>query len=228
MTTGRCFVNIPQVPPCLSPRFVELADKREHLCRLAQYVPPYWLQRFKSARSAASPVCTARFTAPSTFNATSPVCSICQGARGARTGTERLWTLRWREMDSNFPVREHRAMAPTHGFAATSHREAALRGAPPPMARPRSEAQRRSVRPAAAMRSTHRENAVLRRCAGRPGGDRIRTSSTRARSIWWSPLLCCRKLGTGRCALSAFGQHDARNNRAQPFPAHPSRSVALR
>jgi hypothetical protein len=28
------------------------------------------------------------------------------------------------------PVREHRAMAPSHGFAATSHREAALRGAP--------------------------------------------------------------------------------------------------
>src|SRR5262252_9002439 len=28
------------------------------------------------------------------------------------------------------PVREHRAMAPSHGFAAASHREAALRGAP--------------------------------------------------------------------------------------------------
>src|SRR5215469_2015067 len=28
------------------------------------------------------------------------------------------------------PVREHHAMAPSHGFAATSHREAALRGAP--------------------------------------------------------------------------------------------------
>ena len=26
------------------------------------------------------------------------------------------------------PVREHRAMAPSHGFAAASHREAALRG----------------------------------------------------------------------------------------------------
>src|SRR5246127_4565939 len=39
------------------------------------------------------------------------------------------------------PVREHRAMAPSHGFAAASHREAALRGSPPPMARPRSEAQ---------------------------------------------------------------------------------------
>jgi len=55
------------------------------------------------------------------------------------------------------PVREHRAMAPSHGFAAASHREAALRGAPPPMARPRSEAQRGSLRPAAAMRSTDRE-----------------------------------------------------------------------
>src|ERR1700757_1104671 len=28
------------------------------------------------------------------------------------------------------PVREHRAMAPSLGFAAASHREAALRGAP--------------------------------------------------------------------------------------------------
>jgi hypothetical protein len=31
----------------------------------------------------------------------------------------------------------------------------------------------------------------------------------RARSNWLSPLLCCRILGTGRCALSVFGQHDA-------------------
>ena len=30
-----------------------------------------------------------------------------------------------------------------------------------------------------------------------------------ARSIWLSPLLCCRILGTGRCALSVFGQYDA-------------------
>src|SRR6202007_3030682 len=28
------------------------------------------------------------------------------------------------------PVREHRATAPSHGFAAASHRDAALRGAP--------------------------------------------------------------------------------------------------
>ena len=43
-------------------------------------------------------------------------------------------------------VREHRAMAPSHGFAAASQREAAPAGRPPPMARPRSEAQRGSVR----------------------------------------------------------------------------------
>src|SRR6516165_10623687 len=35
-------------------------------------------------------------------------------------------------------------------------------------------------------------------------GDWIRTSSTRARSIWLSPLLCRRKLGTGRCAPLSF------------------------
>ena len=49
-------------------------------------------------------------------------------------------------------------MAPSHGFAPlppTVKRRSA--GRPPPMARPRSEAQRGSVRPAAAMRSTHRE-----------------------------------------------------------------------
>jgi hypothetical protein len=50
-------------------------------------------------------------------------------------------------------------MAPSRGFAAASHREAALRGAPPPMARPRSEAQWGSVRPAAAMRSTRHRAA---------------------------------------------------------------------
>ena len=33
-------------------------------------------------------------------------------------------------MDSNFQYREHHAMAPSRGFAAASHREAALRGAP--------------------------------------------------------------------------------------------------
>jgi hypothetical protein len=37
------------------------------------------------------------------------------------------------------PVREHRAMAPSHGFAAASHREAALRGAPASRVPRRSE-----------------------------------------------------------------------------------------
>ena len=35
------------------------------------------------------------------------------------------------------PVREHRAMAPRHGFGAASHREAALRGARLPCNQPR-------------------------------------------------------------------------------------------
>ena len=63
----------------------------------------------------------------------------------------------WREMDSNFhyasTVRRHRAtdlpLPPTVKRCSA--------GRPPPMARPRSEAQRGSVRPAAAMRSTHLE-----------------------------------------------------------------------
>jgi hypothetical protein len=66
-------------------------------------------------------------------------------------------TLRWREMDSNFQyastVRWHRAT--DLPLPPTVKRRCA--GRPPPMARPRSEAQRGSVRPAAAMRSTHRE-----------------------------------------------------------------------
>ena len=35
------------------------------------------------------------------------------------------------EVEMTDPVREHRAMAPSHGFAAASHSEAVLRGAPP-------------------------------------------------------------------------------------------------
>jgi hypothetical protein len=60
-------------------------------------------------------------------------------------------------MDSNFQyastVRWHRAT--DLPLPPTVKRRSA--GRPPPMARPRSEAQRGSVRPAAAMRSTHHE-----------------------------------------------------------------------
>ena len=60
-------------------------------------------------------------------------------------------------MDSNFQyastVRWHRAT--DLPLPPTVKRRSA--GRPPPMARPRSEAQRDSVRSAAAMRSTHRE-----------------------------------------------------------------------
>jgi hypothetical protein len=59
------------------------------------------------------------------------------------------------------PVREHRAMVPSHVLAAPPTVERRFAGRPPPMARPRSEAQRGSVRPAVAMRSTH--------CEIRPG-----------------------------------------------------------
>ena len=76
---------------------------------------------------------------------------------GKARGTESLQTPRWREMDSNFQyastVRWHRAT--DLPLPPTVKRRSA--GRPPPMARPRSEAQRGSVRPAAAMRSTDRE-----------------------------------------------------------------------
>src|SRR5215472_17648420 len=74
-------------------------------------------------------------------------------------------SLPWREMDSNFQyastARWHRAT--DLPLPPTVKRRSA--GRPPPMARPRSEAQRGSVRPAAA-RSTHREMRCRR--AGRP------------------------------------------------------------
>src|ERR1700750_832118 len=65
------------------------------------------------------------------------------------------------------PVREHRAMAPSHGFAAGSHREAALRGAP-------ASHGETAFRGAAGFREARRRyavhpsrNAVLRREAAR-------------------------------------------------------------
>src|ERR1700739_1955635 len=66
------------------------------------------------------------------------------------------------------PVREHHAIAPSHGFAAASHREAALRRAP-------TSHGETAFRGAAGFREARRRdavhpsrNAVLRRRAGRP------------------------------------------------------------
>jgi hypothetical protein len=68
-------------------------------------------------------------------------------ASEGRSGTESSQTLCWREMDSNFQyastVRWHRAT--DLPLPPTVKRRSA--GRPPPMARPRSEAQRGSVRP---------------------------------------------------------------------------------
>jgi hypothetical protein len=55
------------------------------------------------------------------------------------------------------PVRERRAMVPSHGFGAASHREVALRGAPASHGETAFRGAEGSVRSAAAMRSTHRE-----------------------------------------------------------------------
>ena len=53
------------------------------------------------------------------------MCSICQDARGATTGTESLWTLSWREMDSNYRF----LVEGTAVFEATQVR---CSGSPPP------------------------------------------------------------------------------------------------
>ena len=103
---------------------------------------------------------------------------------GKARGTESLQTPRWREMDSNFQyastVRWHRAT--DLPLPPTVKRRSA--GRPPPMARPRSEAQRGSVRPAAAMRSNRSRNAVLRRHAGRPlSGREARRHAVRRREM---------------------------------------------
>jgi hypothetical protein len=72
-------------------------------------------------------------------------------------GTESLLTLRWREMDSSFQYASTVRWHPATDLPLPPTVKRRSAGRPPPMARPRSEAQRGSERPAAAMRSTHRE-----------------------------------------------------------------------
>ena len=110
------------------------------------------------------------------------------------------WTLRWREMDSNFQYREHHAMAPSRGFAAASHREAALRGAPSHGETAFRDAA--GFREARRRHAVHRSrNAVLRRRAGRPLSGRearrhavcpLRNPAGRKRDIT-IPQPCCRR-----------------------------------
>ena len=64
-------------------------------------------------------------------------------------------------MDSNFQYGEHRAMAPSHRFAAASHREAALGGAP-------ASHVETAFRGAAGFREARRRHAVhVRLCHSR-------------------------------------------------------------
>ena len=91
------------------------------------------------------------------------------------------------------PVREHRAMAPSHGFAAASHREASLRGAPASDGETAFRgAAGSSVRRAAAMRSTHREmrcsaavQAARYRGAARRAAMRAAAVKTKCRFLAW-------------------------------------------
>jgi hypothetical protein len=109
-------------------------------------------------------------------------------------------THRWREMDSNFQYREHHAMAPSRGFAAASHREAALRGAPSHGETAFRDAA--GFREARRRHAVHRSrNAVLRRRAGRPLSGRearrhavcpLRNPAGRKRDIT-IPQPCCRR-----------------------------------
>ena len=116
-------------------------------------------------------------------------------------------------------------MAPSHGFAAASHGEAAFRGSPASQARPRSEAQRGSVRPAAAMRSTHREmrcsaavQAARYRARGAPPCGPPIAKSGRAKRDITIPQPCCRRtrrnrnsttLSSDRCVLLASHRQPA-------------------
>src|SRR5215471_15085231 len=87
-----------------------------------------------------------------------------------RCGTEVRLTLRWREMDSNFQyastVRWHRAT--DLPLPPTVKRRSA--GRPPPLVRPRSEAQRGTVRPAAAIATL----AFISRPISRQSSDKAR------------------------------------------------------
>ena len=81
---------------------------------------------------------------------------VSDSRRQHKTGSH--LTPRWREGDGfELPVREHRAMTPSHGFADASQGEAALRGAPASHGETAFRGAAGSVRPAAAIRSTHRE-----------------------------------------------------------------------
>jgi hypothetical protein len=90
-------------------------------------------------------------------------------------------------MDSNFQyattVRWHRAtdlpLPPTLKRCSA--------GRPPPMAGPRSEAQRGSVRPAAAMRSTHRETRCSAAHAASAARGFLRFCASNARASGGSP-----------------------------------------
>jgi hypothetical protein len=69
------------------------------------------------------------------------------------------------------PVRERRAMAPSHGFAAASHREAALRGAP-------ASHGETAFRGAAGFREARRRRAV-HPSRNAPGRKRLRANRIR-------------------------------------------------
>ena len=108
------------------------------------------------------------------------------------------------------PVREHRAMAPSHGFAAASHREAALGGARPrAMSRPRSEAQRGCVRPRRPAVHPSR-NAVFRRRAGRPLSGR----EARRRAV--RPLRPCTPTGSRNVRVAPAGRSLTRRGGEMP------------
>src|SRR6516162_7862687 len=132
---------------------------------------------------------------------------------GRARGTESLQTPRWREMDSNFQyastVRWHRAT--DLPLPPTVKRRSA--GRPPPMARPRSEAQPGSVR-------ARRRDAVppiarcgVRRRAGRP------LTGRKARSDAVRPL----RTPAGR--KRDIANTSAMNGRPIPRPCEPAATV---
>ena len=84
---------------------------------------------------------------------------LANGRPQRRPGTESSHDSLLEGDGFELPVREHRAMAPSHGFAAASHREAALRGAPASYGETafRGAAGSSVRRAVAAMRSTRRE-----------------------------------------------------------------------
>ena len=126
-------------------------------------------------------------------------------------------------------VREHRAMAPSHGFAAASHREAALRGAPASHSETafraaagfREARHRRASRPRSGREARRRADSAPRREAATVAvravkrlGDRVRCALTEGQALG-------QRLRSGTCGGSSASPRRAEDPAFPPINSSP-------